>query len=135
MAGLLSLPLIGAYCATKHALEAISDALRMELWGSGIKVVTINPGVIDTNIHSITTEKTRDFHGSRFSNAYKRYLDQVPQGLPPIAVAKVVVHAVISEKPKTRYLIGSAREKMGIRLRPLIPDSVFFSQVARRILS
>lgn len=44
-AGLISLPLIGAYSASKHALEAISDALRMELWNTNIKVITINPGV------------------------------------------------------------------------------------------
>ncbi len=49
LAGLISLPLIGAYSAAKHALEAISDALRMELWDTNIKIITINPGVIETN--------------------------------------------------------------------------------------
>lgn len=44
LAGLISLPLIGAYSASKHALEAISDALRVELWNTNIKVITINPG-------------------------------------------------------------------------------------------
>ena len=43
LVGLISLPLIGAYSASKHALEAISDALRMELWNTNIKVITINP--------------------------------------------------------------------------------------------
>ena len=53
LAGLISLPLIGAYSAAKHALEAISDALRMELWDTNIKIITINPGVIETNIYDI----------------------------------------------------------------------------------
>jgi short-subunit dehydrogenase len=44
LAGLISLPLIGSYSATKHALEAISDALRIELWNTNIKITTINPG-------------------------------------------------------------------------------------------
>ena len=135
MAGLVTLPLIGAYCATKHALEAATDALRMELWDSGIKVVTINPGVIDTNIHAITTGKVNKYQGSRFENAYNRYLVQVPKGLDPKDVGYAVIDAVASKKPKQRYLVGNAKEKAGVRLRSLIPDSVFFSQVARRILS
>ena len=57
LAGLISLPLIGAYSAAKHALEAISDALRMELWDTNIKIITINPGVIETIIYDIL--KTR----------------------------------------------------------------------------
>lgn len=135
MAGLVTLPLIGAYCATKHALEAITDALRMELWGSGISIVTINPGVINTNIHNVTTHKLEAFHGSRFAHAYKKYLEDVPPGLPVDTVGQAILDAINSKKPKQRYLIGSAKEKTGVRLRPLIPDSVFFSQVARRILS
>jgi len=43
VSGLISLPLIGAYSATKYAVEAITDALRMELWNTNIKVVTVNP--------------------------------------------------------------------------------------------
>jgi short-subunit dehydrogenase len=57
LAGLISLPLIGAYSAAKHALEAISDALRMELWDTNIKVITINPGFIETNIYDILKAK------------------------------------------------------------------------------
>lgn len=45
--------MIGAYRAAKHALEAVSDALRMEPCNTGIKVVNINPGVIETNIHTV----------------------------------------------------------------------------------
>jgi short-subunit dehydrogenase len=135
MAGLVSLPLIGAYCATKHALEAISDALRMELWGTGIEVISINPGVIETNIHNVTAGKTRSLEHSRFANAYTKYLAEEPKGLPASAVGQAILHAVRSSNPKYRYLVGSGKEKTGVRLRPLLPDSVFYSQVARRILS
>jgi len=57
LAGLISLPLIGAYSASKHALEAISDALKMELWNTNIKVISINPGVIETSIYEILRRK------------------------------------------------------------------------------
>jgi short-subunit dehydrogenase len=59
-AGLISLPLIGAYAASKHALEAVSDALRVELWNTDIKVITVNPGVINTGIYDTLKRKTED---------------------------------------------------------------------------
>jgi short-subunit dehydrogenase len=135
MAGLVALPLIGAYCATKHALEAASDALRMELWYSGIKVVTINPGVIDTNIHSITTAKIHNYQNSRFGKAYNKYLIPAPRGLASKDVGYAIVDAITSRKPRHRYLVGTTKEKIGVRLRSFVPDSIFFSQVARRVLS
>ncbi|HEY7733481.1 MAG TPA: SDR family oxidoreductase [Nitrososphaera sp.] len=144
MAGLVSLPLIGAYCATKHALEAVSDALRMELWDTGIKVININPGVIETNIHAITSAKldsltvTSPGAGhttSRFARAYKKYLQDAPRGLPASTVTAAIVEAISSPNPKSRYIIGSAREKAGVRLRHFVPDNLFYSQVAKRIFS
>ena len=133
MAGLISLPLIGAYCAAKHALEAVSDALRMELWNTGIKVVNINPGVIETNIHTITRSKTSLLKNSRFAKAYRKYIEDVPKGLPASSVADAILDAVSSPNPKPRYIIGSGREKAGVWLRQYIPDRVFYSQVAKRL--
>lgn len=133
MAGFVSLPLVGAYCATKYALEAVTDALRMELLSSGIKVIAINPGVIETNVHSITADKIESYMNSRFSGAYKKYLLEMPGGMPSSVVGKAILHAIISKSPRHRYLIGSAKERAGLMLRSLIPDAVFYSQVARRI--
>jgi short-subunit dehydrogenase len=134
MAGLISLPLIGAYCASKHALEAVADALRMELWNTGIKVVNINPGVIETNIHAVTNSKTPLLkEKSRFARAYKKYLEDVSSGLPASRVASTIVEAISSPDPKPRYVIGSGREKAGLRLRQYIPDRLFYSQVSKRL--
>ena len=76
-AGLMSLPLIGAYSASKHALEAISDALRMEIWNTNIKVITINPGVIETSIYDTFRQKIHDIiknnDKTRFISAYNKY--------------------------------------------------------------
>lgn len=57
VSGLISLPLIGAYSATKYAVEAITDALRMELWNTNVKVVTVNPGLVETNVNTISKPK------------------------------------------------------------------------------
>ena len=134
MAGLISLPLIGAYCASKHALEAVADALRMELWNTGIKVVNINPGVIETNIHAVTNSKTALLKKrSRFSRAYKKYLEDVSAGLPANKVAGAIVEAISSPDPKPRYIISSGKEKAGLRLRQYVPDRLFYSQVSKRL--
>jgi short-subunit dehydrogenase len=133
MAGLISLPLIGAYCAAKHALEAVSEALSMELWDTGVKVISINPGVIETNIHAVTRSKAALLRDSRFANTYRKYLTDVPKGLPARTVADAIVDAIVSPNPKTRHVIGSGREKVGVRLRPYIPDRLFYSQIAKRL--
>ena len=133
MAGMVSLPLIGAYCAAKHALDAISAALAMELWDTGVRVSSINPGVIETNIHAVTRSKTAALKDSRFAGAYHQYLEDVRRGLPASKVAAAILHAVSSPDPKPRYVIGSGREKAGVRLRPHIPDGLFYSLVAKRL--
>jgi NAD(P)-dependent dehydrogenase (short-subunit alcohol dehydrogenase family) len=136
VAGLISLPLIGAYSASKYALEAVTDALRMELWDTNIKVITINPGIINTNINAVLKPKLDDLiekKSSRFSEIYRRYIYNVPEGLPPDSVASVILDAISSQKPKARYIVGSRRLKVGVKLRKFVPDRIFFSQVAKRI--
>jgi short-subunit dehydrogenase len=134
MAGMVSLPTIGMYCATKHALEAFTEALRIELWNTGIKVASINPGMIETNIHSVTDEKVSQLKNSRFAKAYRKYLRETPRGLPASIVADAIHDAVSSPKPKYRYLLGSAKEKAGVRLRRIAPDDTIHALVARRVL-
>jgi short-subunit dehydrogenase len=78
LAGLISLPLIGAYSATKYALEAVSDALRIQLWNKNIKIITINPGVIETGIYDIMKTRIGNLINnnneySRFIGAYNKY--------------------------------------------------------------
>lgn len=136
VAGLISLPLIGAYSASKYALEAVTDALRMELWDTNIKVITINPGIINTNINAVLKPKLDNLiekKSSRFSEIYRRYIYNVPEGLPPDSVATVILNAISSQKPKARYIVGSRRLKVGVKLRKFVPDRIFFSQVANRI--
>jgi short-subunit dehydrogenase len=138
LSGLISFPLIGAYSATKHALEAISDALRMELWNTNIKVININPGVVETDIYRVIRLKLAIIEKekkSRFSNAYNKYLNNIPCGLSAKIVANVIDQAIRSSTPKHRYIIGSNKEKLALRLRPFIPNKLFYSQVAKRILS
>jgi short-subunit dehydrogenase len=138
ISGLISLPLIGAYSATKHALEAVSDALRMELWNTGVKVITINPGVIETNIYEPLKTKTQDLidsnKRSRFIGAYNKYFaNKKHSGLKSNVVADVICNAIYSPHPKQKYVIGSTKEKMVVKLMPFIPDNLFYSLIAKRL--
>ena len=134
MAGLISLPTIGMYCATKHALEAFTEALCVELWNTGIKVASINPGVIETNIHSVTEKKVSKLTNSRFAKSYRKYLQEAPKGLPASVVADAIFDALSSKRPKYRYLLGSIQEKVGVRLACIAPDDMIHSLVAKHVL-
>ena len=140
LAGLMSLPLIGAYSASKHALEAISDALRMELWNTNIKVITINPGVIETSIYETLRQKINDMlkdnEASRFISAYNKYFTKSDhKGLKSTVVANIIHSAITLQNPRDRYIIGSRKEKFAVKLRPFIHDRLFYSLVAKRLHS
>jgi short-subunit dehydrogenase len=139
LAGLISLPLIGAYAATKHALEAVSDALRIEVWNTNIRIITINPGVVETNIYDVLKAKLDymvkdNVNQSRFIAAYNKYFTkQNYPGIKSSVVADVICGAISASNPKQRYIIGSVKEKLAVRLRPLVPDRLFNSLLAKQI--
>ena len=136
VAGMIALPLIGAYSASKYALEAVTDALRMELWDTNINVITINPGLVDTNINTISRLKLDNLlekKSSRFSEMYRKYIYNVPKGLPSDSVARMILRALSSQKPNARYIVGPTTLKVGVKLKKFIPETIFFSQIARRI--
>ena len=111
--GLISTPGRGAYAASKYALEAWSDALRMELHTTGIKVSLIEPGPIRTrftdNVNQIEQDKPVENPGiaARFT-------------LGPDAVVEKVRHAFISDKPKLRYPVTLVTHAVGW-LKRLLP--------------
>ena len=141
LAGLVSLPLIGAYSATKYALEAVSDALRIEVWNKNIKIITINPGVIQTDIYDVLKTRIDNLINnnnnngrSRFIGAYNNYfVKRNYDGLKSSVVADVICNSISSPNPKQKYIIASTKEKIAIRLRPFISDSLFCSLLAKRI--
>jgi len=136
VAGMIALPLIGVYSASKYALEAVTDALRMELWNTNIKVITINPGLVDTNINTVSKPKLDNLiekKSSRFSEMYRKHMYNVPKGLPSDSVARVILKALSSQKPNARYIVGPTTLTMGVKLKKFIPETIFYSQIAKRI--
>lgn len=114
--GRISLPFMGIYSASKFALEAISDAQRVELSRDQISVSLVEPGPIRTRFSTNCAgqgEEKLDVTGSMFGAAYKQYFEkrrnggmsQDPFRLPPEAVAKKIFHALESPRPKIRYKV------------------------------
>jgi NAD(P)-dependent dehydrogenase (short-subunit alcohol dehydrogenase family) len=112
--GLVSAPYRGAYCASKFAVEALTDALRVELAGTGMHVSLIEPGPIATRFIEHAVEAYRrniDMENSPHRETYRVRLAQMEEGgqkafkLPPEAVAAKLVHALESKRPKTRYYV------------------------------
>jgi len=114
--GRLSLPFMGIYSASKFALEAVSDALRVELSPDRISVSLVEPGPIRTRFSTNCAgqgEQKLDTGGSKFGAAYKRYFEKRRNGgmsedrfrLPPEAVAEKILRALESPRPKIRYRV------------------------------
>jgi NAD(P)-dependent dehydrogenase (short-subunit alcohol dehydrogenase family) len=110
IAGLTSVPLAGWYHASKHALEALSDCLRMEVAGDGIKVILVEPGGFKTGIWDQNEKSMAEHRASRYKKAYERALRGTRLTEPimghPLTVARVIAGAVESPRPNARYLVG-----------------------------
>lgn len=111
VAGQISMPLFGFYSGSKHALEAICDALRMETTQFGIKTVIVEPGIFRTNFRKTALDISQDNHKTK---AYDK-LVQTELGIltasyknapNPILVAELVAKIANKKNPKRRYVIG-----------------------------
>ena len=133
MVGKFTFPTSGPYSATKHAIEAISDALRMEVRPFGIRVVTIRPGVIATEFNETANRLTGDLL-SRTDPDYKPVYQAYGAGMAklfsnvsipgPELIANIILEAVLSDFPKAVYAAGPfVEEILGQRFR--LDDDAF----------
>jgi NAD(P)-dependent dehydrogenase (short-subunit alcohol dehydrogenase family) len=128
--GYVAAPWRGAYTATKYALEGLTDTLRLELRGSGIHVVTIQPGPIASDLRRKSIphfERWVDWRASPHRDLYEsRLLKRLYGGagdrfqLPASAVTEVLVRALESPRPRARYRV-TVPARAGWWLRRLAP--------------
>jgi NAD(P)-dependent dehydrogenase (short-subunit alcohol dehydrogenase family) len=127
VAGRMSTPLMGWYCASKHGLEAVTDCLRMEVEPDGIRVILIEPGMFGTDIWSAAS--AQEFPApttSRYAAAYARADSMSSQSskLPdPVWVARTIRVALSNPLPMARYVVG-ADAVGGILAETLVPTAV-----------
>lgn len=130
IAGRVANPLMGAYSSSKHALEAISDALRLEVTEFGIGVVLIEPGFIRTNIARAGAELSSRYMNGAASSPYARvYLgflkmwQKTASGskATPEDCARTILRAISSPRPRPRYTV-TPQARLMVLLRRLLPD-------------
>lgn len=132
MGGKIYFPLGAWYHASKHALEGLSDSLRLDVAEFGIHVSIIEPGLIATQFGAIVDGPLMKYSGS---TAYGPLARAMAKGLhdtygkpksisPPSVVARAISHAVNSKKPKTRYAVGKY-SKLLIFIRKFFGDRIF----------
>ena len=132
--GRVSQPFLGPYSASKYALEALSDVMRRELRPWGIRVAVIEPGNIKTRIwekgasqvdamRERMTPGEHELYGRNLDRMEKviRFADRI--GAPPEKVAKAVAHALTSDRPRARYLVG-ADARVQLALEKGLPTPV-----------
>lgn len=115
--GQVALPAQGYYCSTKHAIEAFSDSLRMEVKQFGIKVVIIEPGPIKTGFDKIALDSLKKSHKIKDYNKLvsamgKSVVEAYADAIDPSSIAHAV-HKILSTKnPKRRYVVGGSAKLM-----------------------
>jgi len=116
--GIISMPFRGAYNASKYAVEGLSDTLRLELHASGIEVVTVEPGPIESRFRDNCVDdslRNVDMVNSYFKKQYAQMLTTYKAAKSdsiftkkPDAVIKKLIHAIEAKKPKAKYPVTLA---------------------------
>jgi NAD(P)-dependent dehydrogenase (short-subunit alcohol dehydrogenase family) len=129
LVGRTSFPFMGAYGATKYAVEALSDALRQEVAGFGIKVVIIEPGFTATGIgqaadgHDLAGQEIPDAYAAMVAGGTRYLAAQIAKGIAPEQVAATIVKAAEHPNPRLRYVVPASARPL-IALLTALPGSL-----------
>ena len=141
--GRRSLPFLSPYNASKHAIEAIGDSLRLEMRPFGVEVAIVEPGSVATEIWGkgeAYGAEMRDTMEPEMTAAYGERLDRFQalavktgsEGVSADEVADAVEHALISDRPKTRYVVGRDAKIQAVAGR-VMPDRLLDRLIAREL--
>lgn len=132
--GHVGMPLLGAYSMTKHALEAFSDVLRLELAAQGIQVIAIEPGAIRTQMADAMSEKMEQASQQLpqsmsviYDKLYRAMIavlqKQTASGTDTEIVAQTIYKALTASNPKPRYAVGADAKGL-LMMRKFAPDEI-----------
>ena len=127
--GLIGLPFIGHYSASKFALDGMMQALRIEIAPFGVDATIVHPGDVQSDITSVQVEGKGAGPGSAYYERFKRtneiYDRLVREGPTPDAVARAVVRALGRRRMPARLVVGTFMEKGGVFLKATLPPRLF----------
>lgn len=117
IAGRAATPFVGPYAASKFALEALTDAMRLELRPWGIQVSIVEPGAVESRIWEKARRRAdqmeatagpdmKAYYGVAVAQVREAMEQAARRAMPARVVAEAVAHALFSRRPKTRYLVG-----------------------------
>jgi len=142
--GRLALPLMGAYAASKFALEGLNDALRRELRAFGVDVIVIEPGGVKTPMWGKSIDEAQRLrdgappeletrYGKLFTAmvSYTRKLE-MDTGIEASAVAATIGKALTTRRPRTRYLVGRDAKIRGSLVK-ILPDRLMDQMILRTL--
>ncbi|HUK88312.1 MAG TPA: SDR family oxidoreductase [Terriglobales bacterium] len=135
IAGRLGQPVVGSYCASKHALEGWSESLRVETHSLGIRVALVEPGAFETDIWTRNVRVGSKAMGPESPNKERsrRFVEFVRKDLKkrdPQPVARLIADIAENPNPRLRYLIGSDA-RWGFWLKTLLPWKTWEKMVAK----
>jgi hypothetical protein len=128
VAGFVATPFSGPYASSKHAIEGWSDALRRELMPLGVKVIVVEPALINTPLWDRDLNgRIEQYRGSIFYEANRKKLEHEmaeakAHGVKPEVVAEAIYQALTAPNPKPRYLVTN--HPVQHRLVKFLPDTV-----------
>lgn len=140
VAGIVTPPTYGAYSSSKHALEALSNALRLELFPFGIDVVLIEPGYIMTGFQTAAKELARPYAEGAEKSPYAKVYSGAWNGASssrkeskttPEDCARVMMEAIEASHPKARYTVTPLARWVSLGRR-LLPDTLLDSFLRRK---
>ncbi len=139
VSGIVGSPCLGAYCASKFAVEAISDSFRRELKLHDIKVVLLQPGPIKTKIWGKSTQIDPDLFETEYApflNQVSRAIEKTEAGaLEAVEMGKLIHKTLTIKNPKPRYMISG--NKRSVQFASLLPDrwlDNIFSKQMKKVL-
>ena len=138
--GKISTPMVGAYAASKFAMEAISDALRLELAPFGVRVVVIEPSSSPTNIWQTSMKRSLEKLEPHRVGEYAKLLTTFEKlanilskrGFPPQRFVDTIERILASPKPRSRYVVPRSAA-LDVTLRRFLPDAVFDAMLRRSL--
>jgi len=139
VSGLVTPPTQGAYSASKHAMEGLSNALRHELYPFGVKTILIEPGYIVTNIQETAVQLVQPYQ-EKIRMAVRQSVrgllvrrEEQPRKVEttPEDCARVILKAIQAPAPQERYGVNPAGHNAQMAKR-LLPDSVIDAMIRRR---
>lgn len=137
-AGVMTRPMLGPYSSSKHAIEAIYDALRREMMIYGVQIIIIEPGPIKTNIWSKAKKGENPYENTDYGKIFAKLDDAVDEiekiGLPSYKVADKIWQAYQTKKPKARYIITPKKIMFKLAMYGLPAktlDKIFYKDIKK----